>query len=243
MSPPRHTLVFIPPKSGIALKNLENLNALMRRANAGSNSEGNTANFNREMNEIYNKIMVAGGHATRANAKRVTARPLDLYRALARVTRANAKRRMQQAITQPHLFPNGTTRTNIAIWHAVQKAAGRFKALGKVRAMRKSGNNVSPNKLLLNEHKLHALATFMRPYMLREASPVRTSRAAYKARETLAREKVLALQVAEQRRRRQAKAAANKAAAESARRASSASARAARSAHRRPPTPPKKSQG
>lgn len=211
MSPPRHTLVYIPKNSGITRKNLENLNSILHRLETLQDPY-NQQLYTEYRNEVYNKIKQAGGHATRNNAKRVTARPLELYRALAR---------KQPEFNMHHARHN-------AGWRKLQEAAGRFKAMGKVRAMRKSGNNVSPNRRITGAHNLNAIATFMRPYMLRTASPVRSTRENYKAREQKPARNAAAKAEAEARRRRNAKRARNEAAAEAARRASAPRTRTGR---------------
>lgn len=166
----------------------------------------------RNINNIYNKIKQAGGHATRNNAKRVTARPLELYRAL--------------ALRQPENVLHW--RRGNAGWSKFQESAGRFKALVKVAAMRKSGKNVSPSKRRVGEHNLNALATFMKPYVLSTASPVRISQANYKTREQKQARNAAAKAEAAARRQHNAKRARNEAAAEAARRASAPRTRTGR---------------
>ena len=166
----------------------------------------------RNINNIYNKIKQAGGHATRNNAKRVTARPLELYRAL--------------ALRQPENVLHW--RRGNAGWSKFQESAGRFKALVKVAAMRKSGKNVSPSKRRVGEHNLNALATFMKPYVLSTASPVRISQANYKTREQKQARNAAAKAEAAARRQHSAKRARNEAAAEAARRASAPRTRTGR---------------
>ena len=198
MSPPRHTLVYIPKNSGITRNNLERLRYLMEI----TESEFAAGEFRNEalrnINNIYNKIKQTGGHATRNNAKRVTARPLELYRAL--------------ALRQPENVLHW--RRGNAGWRKFQEAAGKFKALGKVRAMRRSGNNASPSRRRVGQHNLNALATFMRPYVLSTASPVRISQANYKEREQKQARNAAAKAEAVARRQRNAKRARNEAAAE-----------------------------
>jgi len=225
MSPPRHTLVFIPPNSGITRKNLENLNSVLNRLEIANDPYEHNM-YSERIAEIYNKIKQAGGHATRNNATRVTARPLALYRAL--------------ALKQPENILNW--RRGNAGWIKFQEAAGRFKALGKVRAMRKSGNNASPNKRIAGAHNLSALATVMRPYMLRTASPVRTSRANYKTREQKPARNAAAKAAANARRRRNAQRARNAAAAEAARRQSATTTRSGRKSIAPKPSSPKRSR-
>jgi hypothetical protein len=166
MSPLRHTLVYIPKNSGITRKNLENLNSILKNLET-ANGPFEHNFYSGRLAQVYNRIKNAGKHATRNNAIRVTARPLELYRAL--------------ALRHPE-FNMYHARHN-AGWRKFQESAGRLKALVKVAAMRKSGKNVSPSKRRVGEHNLNALATFMRPYMLSTASPVRISRENYRERE------------------------------------------------------------
>lgn len=229
MSPPRHTLVFIPPNSGITRKNLENLDGILKRLETANDPYEHNM-YGERIAEVYNRIKRAGGHATRNNATRVTARPLALYRAL--------------ALKQPE-FNMHHARFN-AGWRKFQEAAGRFKALGKVGAMRKSGNNASPNKRLVGAHNLNALATFMRPYMLRGASPVRMSIQNYKAREQKPAKNAAAKAAANAQRRRNAQrarnAAASEAAAEASRRQSATTTRSGRKSVAPKPPSPKRSR-
>ena len=221
MSPPRHTLVFIPPNSGITRKNLENLNSILHRLET-LNDPYNQQLYTEYRNEVYNKIKQAGGHATRNNAKRVTARPLELYRALAH--------RHPENVLHWRRFNAG--------WGKLQEAAGRFKALLKVAAMRKSGNNASPSKRIAGANNLHAIATFMKPYMLSTASPVRSTIENYKAREQKPARNAAAKAAAANRRRRNAQRARNAAAAEAARRQSAPTTRSGRkSIAPKPPSP------
>ena len=223
MSHPRHTLVYIPKNSGITRKNLENLNSILKRLET-ANDPYNHNLYSGYLAETYNKIKQAGGHATRNNAIRVTARPLELYRAL--------------ALRHPE-FNMHHARHN-AGWRKFQEAAGRFKALGKVAAMRKSGKNVSPSKRRVGEHNLNALATFMRPYMLSTASPVRISRANYKNREQKPARNAAAKAAANARRRRNAQRARNEAAAEAARRQAAPTTRSGRKSVAPKPLSPKR---
>ena len=224
MTPPRHTLVFIPKNSGITRNNLERLHYLLGVIDSEFAAGEFRNNALRNINNVYNKIKQAGGHATLNNAKRVTARPLELYRALA----------LKQPENTLHY-----KRQN-AGWRKVQEAAGRFKALRKVHAMHKSGNTVSPNKRITGAHNLHALATFMRPYMLRTASPVRTPVAHYAIRE---REAAIAVQRARNaaaRRQNNAQRARNAAAREAARRQSAPTTRSGRKSVAPKPLSPKR---
>ena len=225
MSPPRHTLVFIPQNSGITRKNLENLHSVLNRLELANDPYEHNM-YRERIAEIYNRIKQAGGHATRNNATRVTARPLALYRAL--------------ALKQPE-FNMHHARFN-AGWRKFQEAAGKFKALGKVGAMRKSGNNASPNKRLVGAHNLSALATFMRPYMLRTASPMRMSIQNYKAREQKPAKNAAAKATANARRRNNAQRARNAAAAaaEAARRQSAPTTRSGRKSVAPRPLSPKR---
>jgi len=223
MSPPRHTLVFIPPNSGITRKNLENLNNILRHLEF-NNDPYNQRTYAEYRNEVYNKIKQAGGHATRNNAMRVTARPLELYRALARKQPENVM----------------YWRRGNAAWSKFQEAAGRFKAQGKVAAMRKSGNNVSPSKRIAGVNNLHAIATFMKPYILSTASPVRISQANYKIREQKPARNAAAKAAANARRQRNAQRARNEAAAEAARRASAPTTRSGRKSIAPKPLSPKR---
>ena len=221
MSPPRHTLVFIPPNSGITRKNLENLNSILKRLETANDPYEHNM-YSEGIAEVYNRIKQAGGHATRNNAARVTARPLALYRAL--------------ALKQPE-FNMHHARFN-AGWRKFQEAAGRFKALGKVGAMRKSGKNASPNKRLVGAHNLSAIATFMRPYMLRTASPMRMTIQNYKAREQKPAKNAAAEVAANARRQRNAQRTRNAAAREAARRQSATTTRSGRkSVAPKPPSP------
>ena len=223
MSPPRHTLVFIPPNSGITRKNLQNLNSILKRLETANDPYENNM-YRQYLAETYNKIKQAGGHATRNNAIRVTARPLELYRAL--------------ALKQPE-FNMHHARHN-AGWRKFQEAAGRFKALGKVRAMRRSGNNASPSRRLVGAHNLSALATFMRPYMLRTASPVRSTRENYKNREQKPARNAAAKAAANARRQRNAQRARNAAAREAARRQAAPTTRSGRKSIAPKPLSPKR---
>lgn len=211
MTPPRHTLVYIPKNSGITRKNLENLNSILHRLETLTDpySQRTYAEYR---NQVYNKIKQAGKHETRNNAKRVTARPLELYRALAR---------KQPEFNMYHARRN-------AGWSKFQESAGRLKALVKVAAMRKSGNNVSPNKRIAGTHSLHAIANFVKPKLLSTASPVRISQANYKNREQKPARNAAAKAEAAARRQRNAKRARNEAAAEAARRQSAPTTRSGR---------------
>jgi len=225
MTPPRHTLVYIPENSGITRNNLHNLNHILSLRES-ANSPGNQNRYNQNLAEVYNRIKNAGGHATRNNAIRVTARPLELYRALERV---------QPGFVLHHRRFN-------AAWRKFQEAAGKFKALGKVRAMRKSGNNVSPSRRHLAQHNLHALASYMRPYMLRVASPVRITEHAYRARQQEPARKAAAKAAANARRQNNAQRARNEAAANAARRQAAPTTRSGRRSVAPKPLSPKRTR-
>jgi hypothetical protein len=224
MSPPRHTLVFIPPGSGITRNNLRQLEALNRFIEAENTYYTERNNAIRNRNNLYNRIKQAGGHATRNNAKRVTARPLELYKALVQKQPEN---------TMYYKRHN-------AGWRKLQEAAGRFKALGKVAAMRKSGNNASPSKRVMGKNNLHRLVTFMTPAMLRTASPIRTPVAHYMAREQAAARAAQAKASAAARKQRNAKRQRNAAAAETARRQAAPTTRSGRKSIAPKPLSPKR---
>lgn len=223
MSPPRHTLVYIPKNSGITRKNLENLNSILKRLESANDPNEHNM-YSQYLAEVYNKIKQAGGHATRNNAIRVTARPLELYRAL--------------ALKQPENILH-YKRQN-AGWRKFQEAAGRFKALGKVAAMRKSGNNASPSRRLVGANNLHRLATFMKPYILSTASPVRSTRENYKTREQKPARNAAARAAANARRQRNAQRARNAAAREAARRQAAPTTRSGRKSIAPKPSSPKR---
>ena len=223
MPSPRRTLVYIPPNSGITRKNLENLNSILKRLESANDPNEHNM-YSQYLAETYNRIKQAGGHATRNNAIRVTARPLELYRAL--------------ALRHPENVLHW--RRGNAAWNKFQEAAGKFKALGKVRAMRRSGNNASPSRRRVAPHNLHALATFMRPYMLRTASPVRVSRANYKTREQKPARNAAARAAAEARRQLNAQRARNAAAREAARRQAAPTTRSGRKSIAPKPLSPKR---
>jgi hypothetical protein len=225
MTPPRHTLVYIPENSGITRNNLENLNSALKRLESANDPYEHNM-WSGYIAETYNKIKQAGKHATRNNAIRVTARPLELYRALERV---------QPGFVLHHRRFN-------AAWRKFQEAAGKFKALGKVRAMRKSGNNVSPSRRHLAQHNLHALASYMRPYMLRVASPVRITEHAYRARQQDLAQKATAKAAANARRQNNAQRARNEAAAEAARRQAAPTTRSGRRSVAPKPLSPKRTR-
>jgi hypothetical protein len=221
MPSPRHTLVFIPKNSGITRKNLENLNSALKYLERANDPYEHNM-YSGYIADTYNKIKQAGKHATRNNAIRVTARPLELYRAL--------------ALRHPE-FNMHHARHN-AGWRKFQEAAGRFKALIKVAAMRKSGKNVSPSKRRVGEHNLNAIATFMRPYILSTASPVRISRENYKEREQKPARNAAAKAAANARRQHNAQRARNAAAREAARRQAAPTTRSGRkSIAPKPPSP------
>lgn len=224
MTPPRHTLVFIPPGSGITRNNLERLNYWMKSLENVNSNNNNRNVAQRFINHVYNNIQRKGGHATRNNAKRATARPLELYRAL--------------ALKQPE-SPMYYKRHNAA-WRKLQEAAGRFKALGKVAAMRKAGNNASPNERIMGANNLHRLVTAMTPYILRTASPIRTPVAHYKIREREANRVAQAKANAAARKQRNAQRQRNAAAAEAARRQSAPTTRSGRKSIAPKPLSPKR---
>ena len=224
MSPPRHTLVFIPPGSGITRNDLERINYWMKSLE-NTNSNNNNRNVARRfINHVYNNIQRKGGYSTRNNAKRATARPLELYRALVRKQPEN---------TMYYKRHN-------AGWRKLQEAAGRFKAFGKVAAMRKAGNNVSPSKRIMGKNNLHRLVTFMTPAMLRTASPIRTPVAHYMAREQAAERAAQAKANAAARKQRNAKRQRNAAAAEAARRQAAPTTRSGRKTIAPKPLSPKR---
>jgi hypothetical protein len=159
MTPPRHSLIHIPPGRGLThanLSELAHLNALHeQRINNQSNN--NAANIAQEMNVIYDRIARNGGHSSRAAARNF-ARPyinrMRGARGAARTLRSNM---------------------NANVWRRVLNAAGRFKKGGMTRIQLKE-----LVKVLGGGSNAHLMAQLVRT-RVSPGSPLTTRRRNYNA--------------------------------------------------------------
>lgn len=146
--PPRHFLIHIPPGRGLTHANLARLNNLWTRAAEAGTIE-NIENYSTQIRNLENKIQREGGFPNR-NATLAFLRPL--------------LRRYERLNNRVHRMRN----INEEKWRRVQNAAGRFKTLTRVAAVR-----------TVNRPGSRAVANLLRNRLLGLATPVMTRRNNY----------------------------------------------------------------
>ena len=155
MTPPRHVLVHIPPGAGFTQTNLKELSRIARVMHDLQILGVNLTPLRQETNAIFTRIKNNGGYANKAALQAALMPYLQKYR------RLNAALRRDRNVGQNY---------HNAKWRTVQEAAGKFKALRNVAALRRSPSPGS--RRVGSKHNTNMVASLMRPYMLASSTPV-----------------------------------------------------------------------
>jgi hypothetical protein len=157
---PRHVLVMIPAGAGFTKANLSRLSTLAKMMKNAHDLGLNLTELRQETKDIQNRIMRNGGYESPSALQKALTPYLVKYR------RLNAALHRNMGVA---------SNFHAARWSKVQNAAGRFKALGRVAAMRPKSPNANANRRHVSAAKAFAIANLMRPYTLKTASPVTTT--------------------------------------------------------------------
>lgn len=160
---PRHTLSYIPNKAGWTQANLKRLAQLSRISKNARSYGFNNSETQREVKAIMQRIKVNGGYANMAALQAALMPRLQKYV------------RLHLPHRQKLIENENNNRYQNAIWGKVQTAAGKFKAMGRVAAMRPKTNNKNAARRLVGPHSAHTMINLLRPYILRNATPVTTT--------------------------------------------------------------------
>ena len=153
---PRHVLVYIPQGAGFTQSNLKELARLAEKMKDALSYGINITDNKQRVTEIFARIKKNGGYANKAALEAAIMPYLVKFVKLNR-----ALRRSPRNIGQNY---------QNAKWRTVQEAAGKFKALRNVAALRRSPSPGS--RRVGSKHNTNMVASLMRPYMLASSTPV-----------------------------------------------------------------------
>lgn len=160
MTPPRHVVMYIPPGAGFTKANLKELGRIARWMKDAQGYGLNITEPRQASNAILRRIKANGGYPNVATMQKAMLPYLAKFRKLnAALTRGknNNNRNL------------GQERQNKS-YRRVQEAAGKFKALRNVAALRRPPSPGS--RRMVSQHNVGMMASLMRPYMLAGSTPV-----------------------------------------------------------------------
>jgi len=163
MTPPRHVVMYIPPGAGFTKANLKELGRIARWIKDAQSYGLNITEPRQQSNAILRRIKANGGYPNVATMQKAMLPYLAKFRKLnAALTRGknNNNRNL------------GQERQNKS-YRLVQEAAGKFKALRNVAALRRPPSPGS--RRMGSQHNVSMMANLMRPYMLAGSTPVTTT--------------------------------------------------------------------
>ena len=161
MTPPRHVVMYIPPGAGFTQANLKELERIARWMKDAQSMGLNITEPRQAANAILRRIKANGRYPNVATLQRAMMPYLKKFRKLNKaLTRGNNNRNLGQELQNKR-------------WPKVQEAAGKFKALRNVAALRRPPSPSSHR--VGNQHNLSLVVNLMRPYMLAGSTPVTTT--------------------------------------------------------------------
>ena len=165
MTPPRHVLVYIPPGAGFTQANLKELERIARWIKDAQSYGLNITEPRQQSTAILKRIKANGRYPNIATMQKVMMPYLVKFRKLNKaLTRGknnnNNNRNLGQELQNKR-------------WPKVQNAAGKFKALRNVAALRRPP--IPGSRRMVSQHNVATLASLMRPYMLAGSTPVTTT--------------------------------------------------------------------
>jgi hypothetical protein len=158
--PPRHVLVYIPRGAGFTQANLKELSRLSRWIANAQRYGLNITEPRQAANAILRRVKGNGGYANGAALQRAMMPYLVKFRKLNKALTRDGNRNIDQDLQNNR-------------WRKVQNAAGKFKALRNVAALRRSPSPGSRH--IGSQHNVSMVASLMRPYMLAGSTPVTTT--------------------------------------------------------------------
>ena len=160
MTPPRHVVMYIPPGAGFTKANLKELERIARWMKDAQSMGLNITEPRQAANTILRRIKANGGYPNIATMQKAMMPYLAKFRKLNKALTRGNNRNLGRELQNKR-------------WPKVQEAAGKFKALRNVAALRRPPSPTS--RRMVSQHNVSMMASLMRPYMLAGSTPVTTT--------------------------------------------------------------------
>jgi hypothetical protein len=151
--------MYIPQGAGFTKANLKELERIARWIKDAQSYGLNITEPRQQSTAILKRIKANGGYPNIATMQKVMMPYLLKFRKLNKALNSNNR--------------NLVTERRDAMYRRVQNAAGKFKALRNVAALRRPPSPGS--RRMVSQHNVGTLASLMRPYMLAGSTPVTTT--------------------------------------------------------------------
>jgi hypothetical protein len=151
--------MYIPQGAGFTKANLKELGRIARWMKDAQSMGLNITEPRQAANAILRRIKANGGYQNVATMQQALKPYLVKFRVLNKALNHN-NRNLGQELQNKR-------------WRKVQNAAGKFKALRNVAALRRPPSPGS--RRMVSQHNVGTLASLMRPYMLAGSTPVTTT--------------------------------------------------------------------
>jgi len=159
MTPPRHVVMYIPGGAGFTKANLKELERIARWIKDAQSYGLNITEPRQQSTAILRRIKANGGYPNVATMQKAMMPYLVKFRKLNKALNSNNR--------------NLGNERRDAMYRRVQNAAGKFKALRNVAALRRPPSPSS--RRVGSQHNVSMVASLMRPYMLAGSTPVTTT--------------------------------------------------------------------
>jgi hypothetical protein len=151
--------MYIPQGAGFTKANLKELERIARWIKDAQSYGLNITEPRQQSTAILKRIKANGGYPNIATMQKVMMPYLMKFRKLNKALNSNNR--------------NLGNERRDAMYRRVQNAAGKFKALRNVAALRRPPSPGS--RRMVSQHNVGTLASLMRPYMLAGSTPVTTT--------------------------------------------------------------------
>jgi hypothetical protein len=151
--------MYIPQGAGFTKANLKELERIARWIKDAQSYGLNITEPRQQSTAILKRIKANGGYPNVATMQKAMMPYLMKFRKLNKALKSNNR--------------NLGNERRDAMYRRVQNAAGKFKALRNVAALRRPPSPGS--RRMVSQHNVGTLASLMRPYMLAGSTPVTTT--------------------------------------------------------------------
>jgi hypothetical protein len=151
--------MYIPQGAGFTKANLKELERIARWIKDAQSYGLNITEPRQQSTAILKRIKANGGYPNIATMQKVMMPYLMKFRKLNKALNSNNRNLGQERQNKSY--------------RRVQNAAGKFKALRNVAALRRPPSPGS--RRMVSQHNVGTLASLMRPYMLAGSTPVTTT--------------------------------------------------------------------
>jgi hypothetical protein len=151
--------MYIPQGAGFTKANLKELERIARWIKDAQSYGLNITEPRQQSTAILKRIKANGGYPNIATMQKVMMPYLMKFRKLNKALNTNNRNLGQERQNKSY--------------RRVQEAAGKFKALRNVAALRRPPSPGS--RRMVSQHNVGTLASLMRPYMLAGSTPVTTT--------------------------------------------------------------------